>query len=221
MKRKLAMAVVLAVVVILPGLYFAWPLLTGRAAWLEAGQPPRGEQDPKAPPQDPKAKRRPTTASRPLNVAGVPNLHRVSKDVYRGAQPSEEGFRELKRMGIRTVVNLRHYHSSRWEAENADLVYEHIAIKGWHGTMGDAIRFLAIIADNKRTPVFVYCNDGAARTGFLCAAYRVAMCGWSPKSAVAEMTHERFGSDIEFRNLVRRIEEMDVKRLKRAAGLPE
>jgi tyrosine-protein phosphatase SIW14 len=221
MKRKLVLAVVLAVLLVLPALYFAWPLLTGESAWLEAGQPAPAQQGPKAQPQDPKAKRRPTTASQPLNVAGVPNLHRVSKVVYRGAQPSEEGFRQLKGMGIRTVVNLRHYHSSRWEAENANLAYEHIAIKGWHGTMGHVLRFLEIVGDKKRTPVFVYCNDGASRTGFLCAAYRVVVCGWSPKGAVAEMADERFGSEIEFKNLARRIEEMDVKKLRKALRLTQ
>src|SRR4051812_13358465 len=38
---------------------------------------------------------------------GVPNFHKVDDQVYRGAQPSDAGFRNLAKMGIRTVIDLR------------------------------------------------------------------------------------------------------------------
>ena len=34
------------------------------------------------------------------NLPGVPNFHKVSEDLYRGAQPTQEGFRELVKLGI-------------------------------------------------------------------------------------------------------------------------
>ena len=60
---------------------------------------------------------------------GLPNLHRVTDDLYRGAQPSAEGMRQLKKMGVRTVVNLRSFHSDRDEIGDTGLAYEHIYMK--------------------------------------------------------------------------------------------
>ena len=36
----------------------------------------------------------------------IPNFHKVYDDVYRGARPREQGIKELKRMGIKAIVNL-------------------------------------------------------------------------------------------------------------------
>jgi hypothetical protein len=38
---------------------------------------------------------------------GVPNFRQVSERIYRGAQPTTEGFEQLAKMGIKTVVDLR------------------------------------------------------------------------------------------------------------------
>ena len=42
-----------------------------------------------------------------LELPGVPNLHRVSENLYRGAQPGAEGMKQLEKLGVKTVVNLR------------------------------------------------------------------------------------------------------------------
>ena len=51
--------------------------------------------------------RRPTEWAQPVQVEGLPNLHRVSGKLYRSAQPTAEGMRAAERLGIRTVVSLR------------------------------------------------------------------------------------------------------------------
>src|SRR5512140_2298054 len=38
---------------------------------------------------------------------GIRNFGKVSDELYRGAQPDEEGIRNLKRLGIKSIVNLR------------------------------------------------------------------------------------------------------------------
>ena len=42
-----------------------------------------------------------------IELPGVPNFHKVSNDLYRGAQPTAEGMKRLEKLGIKTVVNLR------------------------------------------------------------------------------------------------------------------
>jgi protein tyrosine/serine phosphatase len=48
-------------------------------------------------------------------------------------------------------------------------------------------RFLAVVADPARRPVLVHCEQGFHRTGILCAAYRIAACGWPLERALEEM----------------------------------
>ena len=50
-----------------------------------------------------------------LGLPGVENLHKVSDKLYRGAQPIKEGMQQLKELGIKTIVNLRSFHSDRGE----------------------------------------------------------------------------------------------------------
>src|SRR5437667_11102983 len=40
-------------------------------------------------------------------VDGVGNFDKVNEHLYRGAQPTERGFRSLSQLGIRTVLDLR------------------------------------------------------------------------------------------------------------------
>src|SRR5580692_6579330 len=41
------------------------------------------------------------------DVSGVTNFHQVNEHVYRGAQPSENGFQNLAKIGIKTILDLR------------------------------------------------------------------------------------------------------------------
>ena len=42
-----------------------------------------------------------------LNLAGIHNMGKVSDVLFRGAQPEQQGFAELKKLGVTTVVDLR------------------------------------------------------------------------------------------------------------------
>jgi protein tyrosine phosphatase (PTP) superfamily phosphohydrolase (DUF442 family) len=156
-----------------------------------------------------------------LELAGVPNFHKVSDDLYRGAQPSAEGMRELEKLGIKTIVNLRSFHSDRPEIGDANLGYEHITMKPWHAEDKEVVRFLKIVSDPNRTPVFVHCQRGADRTGTMCAIYRVAVQGWSKTEAIEEMTKGGFGFYEGWENLVDFIVKLDMEKMRRLAGLQD
>ena len=131
---------------------------------------------------------RPGRWASPLEKAGLPNLHRVNAGYFRGAQPSADGMRELARMNVKTVVNLRAVNSDRDEIGDATLAYEHISFKAWHAEDEDVVRFLRIVTDPGRKPVFVHCQHGADRTGMMVAAYRMIEQGWNSEDAAKE-TH--------------------------------
>jgi protein tyrosine/serine phosphatase len=154
-----------------------------------------------------------------LEVPGVVNLHKVSEELYRGAQPTKEGMLQLKELGIKTIVNLRSFHSDRGEIGDTGLSYEHIYMKTWHAEDEEVVRFLKIVTDGDRTPAFVHCQRGADRTGTMCAIYRVAVQGWSKDEAIEEMTKGGFGFYSGWKNLINHIRELDIEKVKSKAGL--
>ena len=79
---------------------------------------------------------RPKTWAQPVKLSGVPNLYRVSGELYRGDQPSPQGMQNLKNLGLKTILNLRSFHSDRDEIGDTGLAYEHIYMKAWHPEEG-------------------------------------------------------------------------------------
>jgi len=156
-----------------------------------------------------------------LELPGLPNFYKVSDDLYRGAQPTDEGMRQLKELGIKTVVNLRYIHSDRDELGETGLAYEHINMTTWYSQTEDAIRFLRIVTDSNSTPVFVHCQYGSDRTGTMCAIYRIAVQGWSKNQAIEEMTNGGFGFHRIWKNLVNYVRDLDIEQLKQNASLNE
>ena len=170
---------------------------------------------------EPFAASRPTRWAQPIEIGGVPNLHKVSESLYRSAQPTAEGMRNLKAMGIETVLNLRSFHSDREEIGQTGLGYEHIYMKAWHPEEEDIIRFLQIVTNKKRTPVLIHCQHGADRTGTMCAVYRVAIQGWTKEEALKEMTEGGFGFHGVWKNLTKWIKGLDIDKIKKQAGIKE
>ena len=162
---------------------------------------------------------RPASWAQPIALAGVPNLHQVSTDLYRSAQPSAEGMQNLKRKGIKTIVNLRSFHSDRDEIGNLGLGYEHITMKAWHPERKEVVRFLQIVTNPERTPVLVHCQHGADRTGTLSALYRVAVQGWAKDEAIQEMSEGGFGFHKIWGNLPNWIENLDIETIQQDAGI--
>jgi len=187
---------------------------------------PESEVSPK-PAAQPTAKvdRNPRWAQ-PIEKPGLPNLHKVSDALYRGAQPEPQGFAELAKMGVKTVVNLRKLHSDEDEIEEAGLAkdtfnYVEIPLHAWAAGDEHIVAFLKVMADPKNHPVFVHCQHGADRTGTMSAIYRVAFQGWSKQEALDEMQNGGFGFHSVWANLIDYLEKVDVDRLKAEAGMSE
>lgn len=191
-------------------------LATFLAAWQTCviWHPGAGTNDTRAA-EDPAA---PAWAE-PLTLPGVPNLHRVTEGLYRGAQPTAEGMEQLSKFGIKTVIDLRALHSDRDEIGTLPLESEHIGMTTWEANDEQAVRFLRIVTDPNRIPVFVHCQRGADRTGTMCAVYRIVVQGWTKEQALAEMTQGGFGFYEGWQNLINYVRKLDVTQVKAQAGL--
>jgi protein tyrosine phosphatase (PTP) superfamily phosphohydrolase (DUF442 family) len=157
---------------------------------------------------------RPAPWAEKLDLPGLPNLHKVNAGLYRGAQPTAEGIEQLKKLGVRAIVNLRSGHSDKNLLGKSSIVVEDIPTTPLGITEDDVVRFLRIATDRRRQPVFVHCQHGADRTGTMCAAYRVVVDGWTKQQAIDEMTKGGFGFHPVWSNLPKFIEKLDVEKVK-------
>ena len=158
---------------------------------------------------------RPSAWAAPIELEGVPNLHKVSDTLYRSAQPTAVGMQNLKKLGIKTVVNLRTFHSDLDELKGTGLASVRFHMKTWHSEDEDALRFLQIATDPERTPVLVHCQHGADRTGELCATYRIVVQGWTKEAAIQEMTGGGFGFHSIWSNIPSWIKNLDAEKLRK------
>ena len=128
-----------------------------------------------------------------LTLTGVANFGEVTPWLYRGAQPSRQGFEELAAKGIDIVVDARlSGKSSEKKVVNAAGM-QYVSIP-WHCMFpkDKAIeQFLAILRENPKKKIFVHCRYGNDRTGMMLAAYRMAIENWTAQEAWAEM--QQFG----------------------------
>src|SRR5215469_11503356 len=99
-------------------------------------------------------KTRPANWATKLDRKGLSNFYEVSTNLYRGAQPSAQGMKELKGMGIRTVVDLRSFHSDNSLVAHGDRKLARLRMESWHASDKDVVQFLKIATDTNNLPVF-------------------------------------------------------------------
>jgi protein tyrosine/serine phosphatase len=154
--------------------------------------------------------------AQPISAAGLPNLHKITDGLYRGAQPTAEGFRQLKKMGVKTIICLRSGHSDKKLLGDTGLAYEEIPCKAWRAKNENIENFLKIVTDKARQPLFFHCQHGADRTGVMAVAYRTAVQDWTKEDAAKEMKEGGYGFHSIWINLGNYIEKLDVNAIKKA-----
>lgn len=127
-----------------------------------------------------------------IPLSGVGNFGRVTENLYRGAQPSPEGFSQLKKLGIAVVVNFRDERGEQQKEQRAaEALGMRYVVIGWNArkepTDAQVAEFLALVRENSQTKIFAHCHLGAERTGVMLATYRIAEDHWTAEQALAEM----------------------------------
>lgn len=165
----------------------------------------------------------------PIKVEDTRNCYRLSPELYRSGQPGDDGFKALEKLGLKSVLNLREYHSDTDKAGHTGLRLYRIKLAAGKVTREDLMNCLLVISSAPK-PILVHCWHGSDRTGIVCAAYRIIMQDWTPEKALEELMDERFGhhrsyySNLE--KLVRTTDwkafkkEFQEKRQSQKAGLP-
>ena len=125
------------------------------------------------------------------SVEGIHNFYKVDEHVYRGAQPTDEGFKYLAKIGVKTIIDLRGAGEGRRNEESvvtaAGMKYINIPMTGLTPpSEAEITRILGMLEDATTGPVFVHCQRGADRTGAVIASYRIEHDGWDNARALKE-----------------------------------
>ncbi len=150
------------------------------------------------------------------DLPGLSNFARVSRNLYRGADADAVGYRTLKLMGVRTIVDLQEFHSDRQALQGLGLRYVHIPMNPSELDDDEVAAFLQVVRDPDCQPVFVHCKAGSDRTGTVVAIYRVMEQHWPPEQAALELP--RFGFHEIFVPLQEYLRELDRGKLNSLAA---
>jgi len=180
--------------------------LAGEMAAAQATQPP--------------APARPANWAEPITLEGVRNLHRISPMLYRSEQPTAAGFKNLEKLGIRTVINLRWFNNDDEEAAGTLLRTERVKILTWDIDDDHVVSVMRMLKDPANGPYLIHCQHGADRTGLMSAMYRILEQGWTPEDALAELTDGGYGYHSMWKNILKYVKSADVEKLRAAIAAP-
>lgn len=134
----------------------------------------------------------PNDAAARLTLDGVENFARIDGVLYRGAQPEDYAYNELRNVGVAIVVDFRHepseIASEKRAVEANGMQFVSLPWTSRPGPIHDqVVAFLSLIRRNSGKKIFVHCARGADRTGLMVALYRITFDHWSAEEAVKEM----------------------------------
>jgi tyrosine-protein phosphatase SIW14 len=153
-----------------------------------------------------------------MDVKGFHNLYKVNEDLFRSEQPDERGMKELQKIGIRTIVDLRNFQNDQKEARDTKLILLHIPIKAGKISYSDILISLKSIHYAVK-PVLVHCQHGSDRTGCIVAAYRMVYENWSKDEAINEFLEKDYGYHTTwYPNILSLLRSLDIELLKSDLG---
>lgn len=124
---------------------------------------------------------------------GVPNLRQVGPGVWRGGQPTDEGWTYLLSLGLTSVVKLNEQSEGR----------DSPAFSGYYDPISISEQLLKVPTAKVDTAVshiapgtYVHCSHGQDRTGIVVAVYRVKHDGWTKQRAEGEMLANGFHKEL-------------------------
>jgi protein tyrosine/serine phosphatase len=161
---------------------------------------------------------RPGHWAEPIELEGVPNLHRLTPMLYRSEQPTALGMKNLEKLGIRTVINLRAFNSDTQELRGTTLRGVHVPVLTWNLETEDIVTVMRELRRPENGPFLIHCQHGADRTGLMSAMYRMLEQDWSAEDALQELVQGGYGYHSLWRNIKRYVRAADVAALRAAVG---
>jgi protein tyrosine/serine phosphatase len=146
-----------------------------------------------------------------LSKAPMENFHKVRAGLYRGGHPSTAGVAFLKKIGIKTIVDLEigdFIEATPWaiSGELSDAKAQNIKVLRYPMSAFELAAssdfdhkidtIMSKLDDTSLMPIYVHCAHGQDRTGLVIGLERVIDEGWTPKAAHAEMLKLGFHTEL-------------------------
>ena len=127
----------------------------------------------------------------PVKAEHVRNFGQVDETVLRGGEPTGEALKELKSLGVATVLDLRQDGPGRDRekqlVEQLGMHYQHVPLRSTTApTPAEIKEILTFLVGQPTGKVYVHCLRGKDRTGTVIACYRIQHSGWDNLHALAE-----------------------------------
>src|SRR5229473_4361956 len=130
----------------------------------------------------------------------IRNFGKMDDRFYRGAQPDESDYKDLKALGVTTVIDLQDHPTSyeKRDVEALGMRYVNIPMSDSSYPKPESVdAFLKLVNDRQTGAMFVHCAGGRHRTGVMGAVYRYNVNHWNYDQVYAEMKdydfYTRFG----------------------------
>src|SRR3989454_4212251 len=130
----------------------------------------------------------------------IRNFGKMDNRFYRGAQPDESDYQDLKALGMNTVIDLQDHPTSyeKRDVEALGMRYVNIPMSdSSYPKQASIDAFLKLVNDPTTGKFFAHCAGGRHRTGVVGAVYRFNVNHWGYDQAYAEMKdydfYTRFG----------------------------
>ena len=120
----------------------------------------------------------------------IRNFGKMDDRFYRGAQPDEADYKDLKALGIRTIIDLQDSPTNyeKRDVEALGMRYVNIPMSDSSYPKQESINaFLKLVNDPATGKFFAHCAGGRHRTGVVGAIYRFNVNHWNFDQAYAEM----------------------------------
>ena len=153
--------------------------------------------------------------AKPVRGTTVKNLNRVTPQLYRSAQPDAAGMRELEKLGVKTVIDLRDLNDDAKEARGTKLRLLRVKMDTWHIEDEDIVKVLSLLRRKESGPFLVHCHHGSDRTGVVCAMYRIVEQHWDRQDAIRELTDGGYGFHSMWSNIPSYLRKVNIENIRR------
>lgn len=131
-------------------------------------------------------------------LPGIENFAEVEPNIYRGGQPTDEGWNALKAAGVAIIIKLN------TAAEAQDVAAAALGMGVVYQPIDTAEQILfkpkresVLTATSLIFPnTFIHCEHGQDRTGLIVGCYRVQFEGWKKEAAWKEMLDHGFHPEL-------------------------
>jgi protein tyrosine phosphatase (PTP) superfamily phosphohydrolase (DUF442 family) len=126
-------------------------------------------------------------ATKPIEMTGLHNVFELSPNIVSGSEPhGEEAFRELRKMGVKTILSVDGKVPDEALAAKYGMTYVHVPIQ-YKGITEKELTQISKTFREKDGPFYVHCFHGKHRGPAAAEVGRIVLDGIPREKAIAEM----------------------------------